>query len=334
MTAAVDWIDHASAADSLGLLPPSTIADDEFLAAAHITGDNVWAATGLRSAVALAELAGQPSVAAGWQTVDDQFERALRRALGQTFARAGHITPALDQPGGTDWGNYGLAYPLPILPPGSPMVRATVRWARAHGQEGLATYAGELHDYLGFAVDETELESGDVAHALQGFYAELAHSTSPGYGWEDGPTPYGRRDSTLNLTPHGTFSGQFVSLLRNLLVRDAGDAVDLLAGVSPAWLRPGDRIAVRNAPIHRGEISYGLSVSRSGTSATLRWRRAGPGERPLRWMLPYWVARARRPDGRWVTHDVPLRTRAGSLTLGWSTPARRATCQRRARRRR
>jgi hypothetical protein len=321
VAAAVHWIDQASASDSLGILPPSTIADDEFLAGAHITGDNVWAAAGLRSAVALDRLAGSPALAAAAQAIDDRFERALNAALRQTFARAGHITPALDQPGGTDWGNYGLAYPLPIVAPRSPMVSATVAWATAHSREGLATYAGDLHDYLGFPIDETELEGGDVAHALRGFYAELAHTTAPGYGWEDGPTPYGRRESPSNLTPHGTFSGQFVTLLRNLLVRDDGNAVDLLSGVSPAWLRAGDRIAVRDAPIDGGEISFRVSVSRSGTAATLRWQRRGAADGPLRWMLPYWVARARTAEHRLVTHDARLVAPSGSLTLRWSSPA-------------
>jgi hypothetical protein len=321
VTAAVDWIDRASASDSLGILPPSTVADDEFLAGAHITGDDVWAAVGLRSAVALARLAGQPTVAARTQAIDNRFEGGLHHALRRTFARTGHITPALDQPGGMDWGNYGLAYPLPIVAPGSPMVRATIRWERTHSREGLPTYAGELHDYLGFPVDEAELGSGDVVAALTGFYAELAHTTASGYGWEDGPTPYGRRDSNLNLTPHGTFSGQFVTLLRNLLVRDDGDAVDLLSGVSPAWLKAGDRIAVRDAPIHRGEISFRLSMSRSAASATMQWRRHGPADGALRWMLPYWVARARSATGRWVTRYVRLGGRVGSLTLRWSARA-------------
>jgi hypothetical protein len=325
VAAAVDWIGQASASDSLGILPPSTIADDEFLAGAHITGDNVWAAAGLRSAVALDRLAGSPALAAAAQAIDDRFEHALDGALHQTFARVGHITPALDQAGGTDWGNYGLAYPLPIVAPRSPMVRATVAWATAHSREGLATYAGELHDYLGFPIDETELEGGEVAPALRGFYAELAHTTAPGYGWEDGPTPYGQRASASNLTPHGTFSGQFVTLLRNLLVRDDGNAVDLLSGVSPAWLRAGDRIAVRDAPIDGGEISFRVSVSRSGAATTLSWQRRGPADGPLRWTLPYWVARAQTAGHQEVTHDVRLRARSGSLTLSWSSPAPRVS---------
>lgn len=311
VTAAVNWIDHAIRGDSLGLLPPSSVRDDEFLAASHITGDNVWAAVGLRSAVALARLAGQPQLADAWQGIDDRFEQALRSALAAADARAGHVTPGLDGPGGFDWGNYWIAYPLPILTPSSSAVQATLRWAQAHSREGLATYANGalLHDYLGFPLDETELRDGQTAAALAGFYSELVHTTAPGYGWEDGPTPYGGRQTTTNLSPHGTFSGQFVTMLRSLLVRDDGDGIDLLSGVSPAWMAPGDRTTVLRAPTRYGTISFTVTVARSGNGATLRWSRSRGSTGPLRWALPFW-ARPRR--------SLRLAGRQGSLTARWS----------------
>jgi hypothetical protein len=315
--AAVDWIAGVSAQDPRGLLPPSTIADDEFLTGSRITGDNVWAAVGLRSAVLLATLARRPDLASAWTAIDVRFEAALRRALRQADARAGHIPPGLDGPGGNDWGNYGVDYPAAIVALRDPEITATLRYARAHFREGLATYGGQLHDYLEFPIDETELEAGDVADALRGFYAELVHTTAPGFGWEDGPWPDGGRESTTNLSPHGTFAGQFVSLLRNLLVRDDGDGVELLTGVSPAWMAPGDTISVSGAPTVAGPLSLRLSVAPSGSGATLRWRTRRPIS-ALYWDLPYWVRRASGPDGRRVGGRVRLHGRSGSLTLVWS----------------
>ena len=188
---------------------------------------------------------------------------------------------------------------------------ATIAWERAHSREGLATYGPLLHDYLGFPIFETELAGGQVANALNGFYSELAHTTAPGLGWEDGPTPYGQRASAVNLTPHGTFAGQFVTMLRNLLVGDDGHGVDLLAGVSPAWMAPGDRISVRDAPTAGGTVSFELDVARSGAGATLRFSFSpAPGfGGSLRWTLPYWVARPR---------SILLRGRDGSVTVRWS----------------
>jgi hypothetical protein len=328
---AVDWITRVSAGDGLGLLPPSSVGDDEFLVNSHITGDNVWAAVGLRSAIALARLAGRADLATAWTAEDTRFEGALDRAVANDVAANQHITPGLDASGGYDWGNFWASYPLPILSPRSAAVRDTVRWFEAHSREGLATYADgiSLHDYLGFPIFETELEAGQVAAALGGFYAELAHTTAPGYGWEDGMGAFGSRRSPVNLAPHGMFAAQFVSLLRNLLVEDSAGGIDLLRGVSPAWMKPGDRIVVAHAPTLHGTISFTVTVAASGRSAMLRWRRAGGKALSLRWILPYWVKRARTPTGRVVYGALPLRGRSGAIALAWgaTTPPHLSAAQ-------
>ncbi len=325
VTAAVDWIADESATDADGLLPPSTINDDEQLTDARITGDEIWAAVGLRSAISTARVAGRPDLVSAWQVVDRRFEAHLDAALARDQATYGHITPALDTPGGDDWGNYDLVYPMPIVAPDSNEVTDIIAWEQAHSTQGLADFAraGFLHDYLGFPIFQTELSRGgsSVAEALDGLYAETIHTTASGEGWEDGPRGYRVRASTDNLAPHGTFASQYVSLLHNLLVDDTGTRINLLAGVSPAWLAAGDRIAVTGAATSDGPVTETLTADASG--ATLRWscsRFAGRTE-PLYWVLPYWVRSARRAGGGRVTGAVRLRGDRGSLTLTW--PARR-----------
>jgi hypothetical protein len=313
--AAVAWIAQVSAADPLGLLPASTVGDDEELVGAHVTGDDVWAAAGLRSAVALADQAGRPDLTAAWGAVDQRFETSLRGAVAGVLAGTGHVTPALDQPGGFDWGNYNLSYPVAVFDPRGAADRGTVARERAHSAEGLATYDGRLHDYLGFPVLETELEAGDARAAVAGLYSETVHTTAPGFGWEQGLPPFGTRITALNLAPHGTFAAQYISLLRNLLVRDAGVGVDLLGGVSPAWLAPGATIAVRGAPSSVGTVSLRLHALPGGDGATLRWRVAGGGG-PLFWQLPWWVHTA-HTGVRTVRGAVALPGPRGTLTLHW-----------------
>ncbi|HEY2766872.1 MAG TPA: hypothetical protein VGI76_01370, partial [Solirubrobacteraceae bacterium] len=204
---AIHWLTAATAHDPLGLLPAGAPHDNE-LAEGHITGDDLWAAAGLRSAAADARLAGRADLVAAWQTVDERFEAALNRALAAAVARAGHIPPVLDSGTGQDWGNYSAAYPVQVLPADSPEVAATIVWARAHMAEGIATYShgASLHDYLGFSVFETELAAGDARNAVAGLYAELAHTTSTEEGWEWDVAPFGTRASAVNLAPHGTFA--------------------------------------------------------------------------------------------------------------------------------
>lgn len=322
VSAAVGWIAQQSAADPDGLLPPSSTDDDEQLTIARITGDELWAAVGLRSAISMARLAGRPDLAQAWRTVDERFEASLDAALAADQAANGHITPALDIAGGAAWGNYLLDYPMQIVAPDSVEVTSTIAWERAHSDQGLPGYTCRpcLHDYMGFPIFQSELSrgGGSVAGAVAGLYAETVHTTSTGAGWEDGPVGTHPRVTVDNLAPHGTFAGQYVSLLHNLLVDDGGGQVRLLAGVSPAWMAPGDRIRVGRAATSAGPVSLALRVTRSG--ATLRWSLARFRGRtaPLVWALPYWVHSARTTGGRRVHGSVALRADRGTLTLRWS----------------
>ncbi len=302
------------------------------MANARITGDEIWAAVGLRSAISVARLAGRADLAAAWQADDQRFESSLDAALAADEAANGHITPALDVAGGADWGNYVLDYPLPIVAPHSVQVTNIIAWERAHSDQGLPGYTCRacLHDYLGFPIFQAELSRGraSVAGAIAGLYAETAHTTATGAGWEDGPVGIHPRVTVDNLAPHGTFAGQYVSLLHNLLVDDRGDQVRLLAGVSPAWMAAGDRIRVARAATGDGPVALSLRVTRAG--ATLRWaltRFAGRSE-PLVWALPYWVRTARTASGRRVHRSVRLRGDRGTVTLRWSARRPRQSLRR------
>ena len=318
MDKAVRWLERETANDPLGLLPPGDPRDNE-LAAGHVTGDNVWAAAGLRSAIACARVAGRPTLAKRWQDVSTRFESALRNALSAAVARDGHIPPVLDRRGGQDWGNYWAAYPVPIVDPVDPWVAATRRWARSRFAEGIATYRNgrTLHAYLGFRIFETDLAAGDPLRAVRGLYAETAHTTSTHAGWETSVRVYGDRSSRQNLAPHGTFSGEYVALLRNLLVDELPDgSVTLAPGASPAWLAPGRQIVVTDARTGGGgRVSYTLTGEPGG--AVLQWRSDLPTGVPLTWTLPVW-ATAPRTDAGSVGPRVALTAPEGTLRVTWS----------------
>ncbi len=318
MGAQVQWLSLTTATDPLGLLPAGNPGDDE-LAFGHITGDDLWAAAGLRSAIATAKLANRDDLAGEWQVVDNRFEASLDQAISAAVTRAGHIPPVLDATVGQDWGNYYAAYPVQVLAPTSTAVKATVAWARAHMREGLATYANgsSLHDYLGFPIFQTELAEGDTTDALAGLYSELAHTTSTGAGWEWTVSPFGSRSAPVDMSPHGTFSADYVALLRNMLVAETpSGGVSLLDGASPAWLAPGQHIAVTAAPTAYGPVSF---VERATvTGETLTWRTRLVRGTPLDWTLPSWVRHARGPGGSALGRTIPLRSGSGSLTLTFS----------------
>ena len=177
----------------------------------------------------------------------------------------------------------------------------------------------DLHDYLGFRIFQTELAAGDASDAIAGLYAELVHTTATDGGWETGITPFGGRSSATNLAPHGTFAAEYVALLRNMLVADTpAGGVRLLAGASPAWLGPGQHIAVTAAPTDHGTISFTERSSRH--TETLTWHGALANGTPLSWALPAWARDAHTASG-------PVSGGAIAL-LGRSPSCSRATARR------
>ncbi|MCW2989809.1 MAG: Discoidin domain protein, partial [Solirubrobacterales bacterium] len=262
---AVAWLQGARAKDPLGLVPPSDPHDNE-LVAGHLAGDDFWAVAGLDAAADLADAAARPDLAAAWRAERDDLRATVTALLRK---HGGAIPPALDAHGGNDWGNLWAAWPYPVLAPGDAQVTATLRRVRNRFAEGIATYGASLHGYVGFRVFETELARGAQRKVVDGLYAELAHLTSTDGCFEMGTRPYGRRLIADNLAPHAWCSAELVALLRNMLVRERADGLQLLAALSPAWLGRGRLVAVRSAPTSHGPVDVALRSTASG--ATLRW---------------------------------------------------------------
>jgi hypothetical protein len=308
VTRGVQWLAQACASDPDGLVPASD-PDDNELASGHITGDDFMAADGLAAAVTLARVAGRPDLAAAWHTQLGRFLASLHTALAHAESlTGGWIPPTLEANGGQTWGNLWGSYPSAVaLSPDAPAITATLAHVTASFRQGIATYQGELHDYLGFRVFETELQRGDSADVVAGLYAELAHTTATDGGFETDLVPGQSRKLVTNLAPHGWFAAEYVTLLRNMLVREAGaSSVQIMSAVSADWLAPGDVISVQHASTTAGLVSYRLTSFAGG--ARLSWSdRLGPGV-ALRWTLPV-VSGQRR--------TLILHGAHGTVTVHW-----------------
>lgn len=315
---AMEWLHAARAADPLHLMPVGDPLDNE-LVAGHITGDNFFALDGVAEAVNMARAMHDSASVRAWTAEQSDFRRALLAQVRAAAARSGGwIPPALDVAGGQDWGNLWASYPEPVLSPTDPLVGATLTHVRRKFREGIATYADgrSLHDYLGFRVFQTDLLRGDQRRAVQGLYDELAHTTSTGAGFEAGVAPYGNRTVQDATSPHGWFAAEYVAFLRNLLVRESGRH-DVLLGsaLPPAWLRPGQRVSVRNAVTEHGGVSWSLRSTRGG--ATLSWSSRLDRGTHLRLVVP---SAARGVSARGLSRDrktILLGHRRGSVTISW-----------------
>ncbi len=321
---AVHWLDSARAADPLHLVPATTPGDNEDITG-HVTGHDFWALAGLHGAITLAEALGRRADARAFRSDYRSLRSTLVSVLRKVTARTGgYIPPGLDVKGGQDWGNMMAVYPERVLSPHNPMVTATLDSTRAKYAEGIMTYGDGywLHDYLTTKNTETEVIRGDQRMALGEFYALLLHTSSTDAGFETSIRPWGNRDFDGNLAPHGWFAATYRTLLRNMLVREQGDALHLLSVLSPAWLAPGDSIVVRDAPTNFGRVDFRLDVT-GDTAATLRLstRFTSPPRRLVVHIPWFMQVRDATADGHRVrvrdgVLSLPPRTR--TVVLRWT----------------
>jgi hypothetical protein len=311
---AMAWFELARAADPLRLIPVGDPGDDENVQG-HLTGDDFWAYAGIEQAAEMARRLGHAADAKRWRRVLADFRGTLQAVVRGTAPRLGGFIPPALEGGGQDWGNYWAAYPARVFAPDDPLVTATIRHARSEFREGVATY-GEpkmLHPFLGLRILETQLERNEQREVIDGFYGALAHTTSTGAWFDTSILPFGDRTSDLATVPHGWAAAEYVTLLRNMLVREDGNAVVLMSALSPSWLKPGQVVAVRDVPTTFGTVAFSLRTTPTG--ATLTWRSSLKSGIALSWPVPDGVRNVHAPGlSRGVIH---LRGRRGALHVLW-----------------
>lgn len=259
---AVEWLKRERKKDVYNIMPASAPMDNE-LVSGHITGHNFYALLGLRNAIYIAEILNEKKDKEEFENeYKDYYEKFMKKLKEVTKKTGGYIPPALDAEGGEDWGNLEGVYPTEVLSPFDEMVTATLKKAKEKFKEGIMTYGqgASLHHYLTEWITQTELIRGEDEEALKSFYAMLVHTSSTHAGFEWNIIPWGTRDFGKNFSPHGWFAAKYVTLLRNMLLREEKKDLHILSCISPEWIKENEKIEVLNAPTDFGKISYVLDV--------------------------------------------------------------------------
>lgn len=295
-SAGVGWIERQRSQlrkihlPSSGLLPYADPRDNE-LVRAQLVGNDAWSIAGERAAASLAALAGDDSLARAATLVADDYRAAFVAAL----ARGGFadVPPSWQGPG-RDWGNLATAWPARVLAADDPRLASLAR--RVLGDGRLAGYgADSLHTYLGADLAEWSLIAGSPRLARAWLADLLAHSSST-LGQAE---IFSRRDGGFgkNLPPHGTAAARIVQLVRDMIVNDTRDTLEIAAGGDAAWWN-GTRFD--HAPTRFGVV--GLTLERPDSTTLL-----------ARWDAVSVPARVRVPDGLVAVAPLPSgATLAGS----------------------
>jgi hypothetical protein len=106
---------------------------------------------------------------------------------------------------------------------------------------------------------------------------EFANHASTTRVWREEQSLVGSNHGQLfGDMPHNWASVEFVRLVRNLLVFERGDTLELLPGLPKEWMR--DRIDVQNMPSRFGKINLSVDFSLDGV-IHIEYNRLSTGHR-------------------------------------------------------
>jgi hypothetical protein len=333
---AMAWEERTARGTPSGLMPPSTVGDDAYLKNSRQTGQSIWILIGLRSAIRMAEAAGNQNDASRFEAEYHRYRDAFEKLLAvQTAKSGGYIPPSLDRTLlGNNWDNLLTLYPEPLFDPYDPRVTATIRESRKTYSEGILGYVlpravaqkgdeyvfdskRQLHYWQSQNNAENALVRGsadDQRAAVADLYALLLHTTSTHAPQEFGTYPWGTRDYVEgDILPDGAASAKTIELLRNMLVREYKNDLYLFSAVSPEWLKQGKKIEVVEEPTTFGPVSAVLTTQVGGFEVRLsnRFRQA-----PEHVVIPvpwFYEATSAEADGR------PVEIKEGRILLSTST---------------
>jgi len=248
----------------IGRLLPASNPHDNELIDAQLVGNDAWALRGYRATSRLARAAGMTAQAAEVERAEQDYARTFRDALDRE--RTGDIPPAWTS-GGTDWGNLAVGYPCEVLAARDPRLGRLARryWAPAGGAgPGYYRNPDSLHSYVAADLGTWALLAGAPGIADSVLDGLLEWRTASG-GAAEMFCRSSRRFGT-NYPPHPTSAAALLVLVRNSLVFDDTDTLQLTLGARDDWW---SGTTVRRAPTRWGNID--LSIVRNGGTAEWRW---------------------------------------------------------------
>jgi hypothetical protein len=84
---------------------------------------------------------------------------------------------------------------------------------------------------------------------------------------------------------HGWAAAEWLLLLRNLVIHEQEDVLQITRLLPAEWCNPGQRVAISNAPTYFGHVSVAVEFMPNGEVLTIdgKWRNA---PREIHWFLP------------------------------------------------
>ncbi|HEX9970330.1 MAG TPA: hypothetical protein VGB03_09335, partial [Acidimicrobiales bacterium] len=267
VAAAVQWIERKRSSkprrpdSALRGLMPASISAEHLGPFDYYYWDSFWSLRGLLDGAVLLRAFGQEDAAVqaeGWAA---SLRAALTASLSEVAGRLGTAAMPAGPRRRIDPGVIGslvACSPLGLLAADDPAVAATMEVARSRFSMGNAFFQGISHTglgtYLTLQLANVELAAGD-RRAFDRL-TWLLEAATPTFTWPEAIHPQ-LGTGCMGDGHHGWAAADFLSFVRSMLVREAGDRELALCSMLPdAWL--GQGIEVHDAPTHFGRVSFAV----------------------------------------------------------------------------
>lgn len=244
-----------------GLLPAGFSAE-HFGPNDHYFWDNFWSVAGLEDAVWMARLAGLRADADRIEDELSEYRADLESAMAWAIERCEGALPSSPyrRVDAASIGNLVAISPLGVVPASAAWVAPTLEFLERHCvRDGLffqsIVHTG-LNPYLSVQLARVRLASGDANGCMDALRA-LARVASPTWCWPEAIHPR-TGGGCMGDGDHGWAAAEFVSLLRELVVREVPAGIELLSGVPREWIESPRGVRVARATTRIGTLEFSI----------------------------------------------------------------------------
>jgi hypothetical protein len=168
-------------------------------------------------------------------------------------------------PGTGTWALAQAIYPGELFAPDDPLVQEFCHLLETlDDEEGIPAATGwlpfeALWTYAASFYAHVWLYAGRPEKAIDYLYAFANHAAPTRVWREEQSLQRSGLDQQIGDMPHNWASAEFIRLVRNLLVFERGETLELLPGLPPEWLIPGKRLEIAT-PTRFGPVSLALEM--------------------------------------------------------------------------
>ena len=297
-----NYVTNIIANDPLKLMPAMGPYDNEGITG-HYTAHNFYNAKAFEMMASCAKERGEEEESRKYRAYADNFISNMMYHVNAAIATNGFIPPGIDTgKSGAHWGNMEASYPTFVMGSHDERVRKTIDYIRNidWSEEGLIMFnalgVNSLHHYNTMKASMADLYMGRDENVVKDLYGVLLHTSSTHGFFEFCLDPWSNRDFGGNFAPHGWGHVKYVSLIRNMLVReDEVSNLYLLSATAPAWTLPGKEIVARRFNTLFGNVDLMAKGQPDGLKVELNLDQKGGAwglPRKVFIKVPYYALRA------------------------------------------